>query len=977
MRKIVYLFTIFILASLIPQNIISDAGASVGQNNLSIGSGSSHAIFLGNINSGDELEIDYSVDDNIDVLLMTSAQYSSWQSGNSNHIQSGSDYDDNSDNYVFTIISTDSYYVVFENGNQGGFASDTGSTVVGDTTISIVSPSANQINTRAWADVDSYSEIDLGSIDSGKVLSIDVNCDIGLTNSDDVDFLIMDSIQVNSLQSGSWAWNSHASFEDTCSHSWEYESGKDSGWSLVIDNSDQARTDALDNGIMVDIEIGIRSLVPLVEITDTSRTIDSGDYFRVDTGYLPANGVIYIDYSFWSHGTAMLTDDLDVMVMESSEANKYENADDAIILGHASMLDAGGQSWSYQFPNAGFYSIIFDNTDEPNGGAGSGTDIQVEIGITSLSIPSLFGNLWASWHQSRHYADEGDLMVMDLGTLNAGEDVYYYIDGNNEGGSIWGSKEYDILFMTKQNYDLYVNGSSFSVIDDGTKYKENGIIPAIENMTVTSNSQYMLVLDAADGPNSNSASENGDWIWEFIILSEGSSISNLQASDNHYEDSITVGIISAPDSDGDGVRNGLDECSSTPSSASVDNRGCSTSQLDDDGDGVANNVDQCQNTPSGETVDSTGCTVQSDSDNDGVADSLDQCQNTPAGEAVDANGCSSSQLDDDGDGVANNVDQCQNTPSGETVDSTGCTVQSDSDNDGVADSLDQCQNTPAGETVDANGCSSSQLDDDGDGVANNVDQCQNTPAGETVDSTGCTIQSGSDDDGDGVANNVDQCQNTPSGETIDANGCSSSQLDDDGDGVANNVDQCQNTPSGETIDANGCSSSQLDDDGDGVANNVDQCQNTPAGETVESTGCTIQSGSDDDGDGVANNVDQCQNTPAGETVDSTGCTIQSGSDDDGDGVANNVDQCQNTPSGETIDANGCSSSQLDDDGDGVANNVDLCQNTPSGETVISTGCTVQSDSGDSEESSGSIPGFSVIIAIVALAGAAINRRNKD
>ena len=93
------------------------------------------------------------------------------------------------------------------------------------------------------------------------------------------------------------------------------------------------------------------------------------------------------------------------------------------------------------------YSIIFDNTDEPSGGAGDGTDIQVEIGVTSLTIPSLFGNLWTGWHQSRHYADEGDIMALDLGTLNSGDDVYYYIDGNNEGGSLWSAKEYDILFL--------------------------------------------------------------------------------------------------------------------------------------------------------------------------------------------------------------------------------------------------------------------------------------------------------------------------------------------------------------------------------------------------------------------------------------------------------------------------------------------------------------------------------------------------
>ena len=46
-------------------------------------------------------------------------------------------------------------------------------------------------------------------------------------------------------------------------------------------------------------------------------------------------------------------------------------------------------------PVAGSYSIIFDNTDEPSGGAEDGSDIQVEIGTPSLTIPSLFGNVWS------------------------------------------------------------------------------------------------------------------------------------------------------------------------------------------------------------------------------------------------------------------------------------------------------------------------------------------------------------------------------------------------------------------------------------------------------------------------------------------------------------------------------------------------------------------------------------------------------
>ena len=69
------------------------------------------------------------MNENIDVLLMTSSQYSSWQNGGVNHIESGSDYDDDDDDYVFTIGNTDSYYVIFDNSNQAGSASATGNTV--------------------------------------------------------------------------------------------------------------------------------------------------------------------------------------------------------------------------------------------------------------------------------------------------------------------------------------------------------------------------------------------------------------------------------------------------------------------------------------------------------------------------------------------------------------------------------------------------------------------------------------------------------------------------------------------------------------------------------------------------------------------------------------------------------------------------------------------------------------------------------
>lgn len=58
---------------------------------------------------------------------------------------------------------------------------------------------------------------------------------------------------------------------------------------------------------------------------------------------------------------------------------------------------------------------------------------------------------------------------------------------------------------------------------------------------------------------------------------------------------------------------------------------------DADGDGVADALDQCPGTARGVAVNANGC--PRDSDNDGVADNDDKCPNTPAGQLVNAEGC--------------------------------------------------------------------------------------------------------------------------------------------------------------------------------------------------------------------------------------------------------------------------------------------------------------------------------------------------
>jgi outer membrane protein OmpA-like peptidoglycan-associated protein len=187
------------------------------------------------------------------------------------------------------------------------------------------------------------------------------------------------------------------------------------------------------------------------------------------------------------------------------------------------------------------------------------------------------------------------------------------------------------------------------------------------------------------------------------------------------------GVSRFKDSDGDGVRDGRDDCPDTPKGATVDEKGC---PKDRDEDGVYDGIDQCPDTPKGWPVDEKGCPT--DSDGDGVPDGGDDCPDTPKGASVDDAGC---PTDEDGDGVYDGLDECPGTPTGATVDTKGC--PSDSDGDSVFDGIDACPDTPKGAVVDERGC---PIDSDGDGVVDGIDQCPDTPAGASVDETGCPIE---------------------------------------------------------------------------------------------------------------------------------------------------------------------------------------------------------------------------------------------
>jgi outer membrane protein OmpA-like peptidoglycan-associated protein len=167
------------------------------------------------------------------------------------------------------------------------------------------------------------------------------------------------------------------------------------------------------------------------------------------------------------------------------------------------------------------------------------------------------------------------------------------------------------------------------------------------------------------------------------------------------------------DTDKDGISDKKDKCADTPSTASVDSKGC---PVDTDEDGVADYIDKCPALVGAFVL--HGCP---DKDKDAVADNDDKCPDVPG--VVRFAGCP----DSDGDGIEDSKDKCPNLAGLDIFE--GC---ADGDSDGVQDSMDKCADTEKGVKVDASGC---PADSDGDGVIDSIDKCPSSK-GE-VSNNGC------------------------------------------------------------------------------------------------------------------------------------------------------------------------------------------------------------------------------------------------
>ena len=211
---------------------------------------------------------------------------------------------------------------------------------------------------------------------------------------------------------------------------------------------------------------------------------------------------------------------------------------------------------------------------------------------------------------------------------------------------------------------------------------------------------------------------------------------NTEICDGKDNDCDLVADEGFPDSDGDGLKDCLDD--DDDNDLSPDDVDCAP--LDSTISPTA--LEMCD----GEDNDCDGSTDEDypDADGDGTADCVDD--------------------DADGDGIPNGPDNCPLVPNPE---------QLDLDGDGIGDSCDP--------------------DQDGDAIPDAVDNCpdlKNTLQGD-IDKDGLGDACDSDDDADGVADPDDNCPVVANPDQLDMDGDSigdACEADTDGDGTENGLD---------------------------------------------------------------------------------------------------------------------------------------------------------------------------------------------
>ena len=484
-----------------------------------INQGDSLDVDLGLVNEGEMISISFLASENVDVVILTESQYNTWNG--QNYIVNGSEIDTNIVIYTLTVESTDNYWVVIDNSNSINEGANSGQEVtLSYGYVDITDSILGEYKSRLFIEPNSYFHYDFGTVSQGDVLHMSISCEDWINH--DLDVFLVKEENRESFLNGQDYWDRNATILDSCLEIWDFELIETGNWHIFVENGPRGDASTDQDGILVDVFFFDFENLPTV-IQSTTRMIESSDVWRVDLGSLSQNDILSFTLSINDNPFA----DIDVLIMESSEADKYVLGQEATVLGHASLINTGSlDTWDYTFPDSGVYSLIIDNSESPDGGASENEALQVEINVQEVTI---LGD-WIGWYQSRHYVEDGSFVSFDLGNLEAGDEIYYTVSGTSFGSGFLSS--FDMMVMTGSQYSVYSTGGNPQVIEDASDL--DTWISIFQNYTIETSDNYWVVIDAADGP-TNGADSNGAWSFDYTIKSSRNQIVSPQVKDSNYE----------------------------------------------------------------------------------------------------------------------------------------------------------------------------------------------------------------------------------------------------------------------------------------------------------------------------------------------------------------------------------------------------------------------------------------------------------
>ncbi|MEM7083187.1 MAG: OmpA family protein [Pseudomonadota bacterium] len=362
-------------------------------------------------------------------------------------------------------------------------------------------------------------------------------------------------------------------------------------------------------------------------------------------------------------------------------------------------------------------------------------------------------------------------------------------------------------------------------------------------------------------------------------------------------DPTTLTDPTDPDTDDDGLQDGVEDANGDGATGPVEIGGTGTSgsgetdpaNPDSDGDGLTDGVEVVGTGP----LSGTGPTdpLDTDTDDGGVTDGIEataDMTDPTAGNGAD------DLLDTDGDGISDGADPDPNDACVPNFPGMGCM---DTDGDGAVDFGTPTTTQPIEPDVaaDTDPCvpdnTAAACDSDMDGI----------PDGTEIDLG--TDPNDPDSDGDGVPDNLEN-------------------MDTDGDGIIDALDpDSDNDGIPDSVEAGADPLNPVDTDGDGTPDMLDPDSDNDGIPDSNEAGGDPSVPSDTDGDGTPDYLDL--DSDADGLPDTVEDGVAIGFDTDGDGIddAYDIDQT----GGSDADGDGVDDAQMpiDTDGDGSPDFVDI------------------------------------------------------